>query len=259
MLSQLTKLAQRVMELINPSKRLTIKKVVIGLLYTGIQLQDGTTGVSFTLTDRYADQDGYHQLLQNGFLSKKALIDLIEYCSSNYAILRTIGVAALNTYSQAYIDYSTASNHDVREILNPTPDKIIGMIGNIHPISHNLDKKGIPLKILDKFTPPTSTNSITKVNKVTDLKIVDHLLVSGSALVFDNFDDIISLLPHIPGKKFLVGPSAQIFPDLAFELGFSAVGSSRIIDSDRTMKILQEGGGYKYYKSCTEKYLFLKE
>ncbi|UCG04717.1 MAG: hypothetical protein JSW11_20110 [Candidatus Heimdallarchaeota archaeon] len=31
------------------------------------------------------------------------------------------------------------------------------------------------------------------------------------------------------GKKILIGPSAQILPERAFDLGFSAIGSSRII------------------------------
>ncbi len=63
---QLRELAQRTMELIKLSEKLTIKKVVIGLFYTGIQLENGTTGVSYTLTDGYTDRNAYHQLRTNG-------------------------------------------------------------------------------------------------------------------------------------------------------------------------------------------------
>ena len=76
--------------------------------------------------------------------------------------------------------------------------------------------------------------------------------------IFNNFDAIIDLLPHVTGKKILVGPSAQILPHLAFELGFSDVGSSRITDSEMTTKIIQEGGGYRHFKAFTKKYLFEK-
>ena len=259
MSTQLAQLAERALELIKPSRNLIIKKVVIGVLYTGIELEDETTGVSFTLTDRSADHEGYHRLLHNGFLSDKTLFELIEYCSSTHAILRSIGVAALNAYCQAHIDFSDASCKDIVEILKPTPGMVVGMVGNIHPISLYLAKKGISMRILDKFMPPTYVNSITQVNEVSDLEVVDNIFVSGSALIFDNFDGIIHLLPLISGKKILVGPSAQIFPKLAFDLGFSAVGSSRIINSNLTMRIIQEGGGYKFFKTYTEKYVFLKK
>ncbi|MFX0124822.1 MAG: Rossmann-like domain-containing protein [Candidatus Hodarchaeota archaeon] len=257
--SKLAQLAKRALELIKPSRDLIIKKVVIGVLYTGIELEDETTGVSLTLTDRSTDHEGYHRLLQKGFLSDKTLFELIEYCSSQYAILRSIGVAALNTYCQAHIDLSDASCKDIVEILKPTPGMLVGMVGNIQPISLYLAKKGISVRILDRFMPPININSLTQVNELSDLEVVDNILVSGSALLFDNFDGIIQLLPYVAGKKILIGPSAQIFPKLAFDLGFTAVGSSRIINSNLTLRIIQEGGGYKFFKDYTEKYVFLKE
>ncbi|MFX1286348.1 MAG: Rossmann-like domain-containing protein [Promethearchaeota archaeon] len=259
MSSQLAKISKRALKLIKPTKNLFIKKVVVGVLYTGIELEDNTTGVSFTLTDRSIDHEGYHRLLRKGFLSDKTLIELIEYCSSPYAILRSIGVAALNAYCQAHINFSDASCNNIIEIFTPLPGMVVGMVGNVHPISSYLAKEGVSMRILDKFMPPTHINSITQVYKVSDLNEVDIILISGSALLFDNFDEIIHLLPYVSGKKVLVGPSAQIFPKLAFDLGFSAVGSSRIIDSKLTMKIIQEGGGYKFFKNYTEKYVFLKE
>lgn len=257
MSSQLTQITKQALKLIKPSRDLIIKNVVIGILYTGVELDDGTTGVSFTLTDRSKDHEGYHSLLQKGFLSEKPLVELIDYCSSPHAILRSIGVAAFNAYCQVHIDFSKASSKNIIDILKPTPDIVIGMVGNIHPISRYLAKKDITIRILDKFMPLTYKNSIIQVNEVSDLEVVDNILVSGSALVFDNFDEIIRLLSNIPGKKILIGPSAQICPKLAFDLGFSAIGSSRIINSNLTMRIIQEGGGYRFFKPYTEKYVFL--
>ena len=259
MSSQLAQLAERALELIKPSRDSIIKKVVIGIFYTGVELEDGTTGVAFTLMDRPTDHEDCHQVLQNGFLSEKSLFELIGYCSDSLAIFRSIGVAALNAFCQAYIDFSGASSQNTLEILKPTPNMVVGMVGNIHPISRYLAKKGISMMILDKFMPPTYLNSITQVNEVSDLEVVDEILVSGSALLFDNFDEIIHLLSRISGKKILLGPSAQIFPNLAFNLGFSAVGSSRITNSNITMRIIQEGGGYNFFKTYTEKYVFSRE
>ena len=71
MSSQLALLAERALELFKPSSNLNIKKIVVGILYIGIELEDQISGVSFTLTDRSTDHEGYHRLLHEGFLSDK--------------------------------------------------------------------------------------------------------------------------------------------------------------------------------------------
>jgi uncharacterized protein (DUF4213/DUF364 family) len=258
MASKLSEIAQRTIELIPPSTKMIVKKVVIGLLYTGIQLEDDTVGVSYTLTNRKDDLNAYHQLLQKGFLSEKSLEELINYCSSKYAILRTIGVAALNSLSQAHIDYTTGKDQDVSELLDLRSDSVVGMVGNIHPITHYLNKRNVSLRILDEFNPVTPVKNITPASKVSDLRNVNHLLISGSALVFDTFDEIVELIPQISEEIVLVGPSAQILPEVAFQLGFSAVGSSRIVNSEKTLRVLQQGGGYRFFKKYTRKYSFVK-
>ena len=257
MSSKLVEIAQLTIDLIQPSSKMSIKNIVIGLLYTGVQLANGTVGVSYTLTDRRNDLNAYHQLLQKGFLSEKSLIELIDYCSSKYAILRSVGVAALNSLSQAYIDYSTATDQDVGELLDLTPNSLVGMVGNIHPITQTLIKKNASLRILDEYNPISPSKNTIPASKVSDLGEVDHILISGSALVFDSFDEIINLLPEIPGYKILVGPSAQVLPEVAFQLGFSLVGSSRIINGEKTLHVLQQGGGYRFFKNYTKKYTFV--
>lgn len=258
--THLMKLSQSILqgtESISNSEDLIIGRVVLGVRYSGIKLRNGITGVSFTYTNPKVDHEAHHQLLQDGFLSDKTLVELIDYCSSKYGILRTIGVTALNTYSQAHIDYSSATNQDIGPILKAKKGDLVGMVGNVKPLSRYLSKKSISMRILDEFAPPRPSHHITSINSVSELEGVDHLLVSGSALVFDNFDDIIGLLPQIKGKKILVGPSAQIIPEYAFELGFSAVGSSQIINPDQTLKVIQEGGGYFFYRNYSRKYAFV--
>ncbi|MFX1506328.1 MAG: Rossmann-like domain-containing protein [Promethearchaeota archaeon] len=258
MSSRLAEIAQRTIELIQPSINMPIKNVVIGLLYSGVQLENGTVGVSYTLTDRKNDLNAYHQLLQEGFLSEKSLEELIDFCFSEFAIQRTIGVAALNSLSQAHIDYTNATDQDVSELLDITSDSLVGMVGNIHPITRYLSKKNVSLRILDEYNPVSNVKNITPASKVSDLEDVDHILISGSALVFDSLDEIIKLLPQVSGCKILVGPSAQVLPEVAFQLGFSLVGSSRIINAENTLCVLQQGGGYRFFKKYTQKYSFVK-
>jgi uncharacterized protein (DUF4213/DUF364 family) len=256
MTSQLMKIAKQSLTNFKASEELVVKEIVVGILYTAIRLMNDVVGVSFTLTDRFTDHEGYHQLLKDGFLSDKTLEELIDFCSSSYSILRSIGVAALNTFSQNTIDFSNASNLDAINILEPKKGEVYGMIGNIHPISGTFEEKGFKAKILDRFDPVINKKYLEPVENIDSLIDTDHLLISGSALVFDNFNSIISLLKNIPGKKILIGPSAQIIPNIAFEYGFSDVCSSKILNVPNTLKIIREGGGYRFFRTYARKYSF---
>ncbi|MCK4849140.1 MAG: hypothetical protein KAT16_08955, partial [Candidatus Heimdallarchaeota archaeon] len=60
----------------------------------------------------------------------------------------------------------------------------------------------------------------------------------------------------IQGEKILIGPSAQILPEVAFSTGFTFIGSSKIRDSRLTLSSIMEGGGYRAFKPHTDKYSF---
>ena len=93
-----------------------IKTVVIGTRYTGILLTNGSMGISYTLLDSNTEKDDQIRYLGNKILSEKSLRDLIYYCSSKLGIDRTVGLAALNAYSQANILLDTQIGKDVKDL-----------------------------------------------------------------------------------------------------------------------------------------------
>ena len=213
-------------------------------------------GISYTLLDSNTEKDDQIRYLGNKILSEKSLRDLIYYCSSKLGIDRTVGLAALNAYSQANILLDTQIGKDVKDLFLSNPLKTVGMIGNIRPISNFLIKKGFNVKILDNSFSPARTSQLVPITTLEDLFDVHHLIVSGSALVFDTFSNIIEIVKEIQGEKILLGPSAQIIPKIAFNMGFSFIGSSKVRDTRLTLSAIKEGGGYRDFKHHTEKYSF---
>jgi len=256
MSSALTKLAQDSLALGKPVDNYQVKTVVVGIRYTCLLLSDGSVGVAYTFFDKNAEKESHLEYLSTKYLYEKPLSELIEFCSSKLGIFRSVGVAALNAYSQASLQLTKGDYRDVTELFHSQHSTTVGMIGNIHPISNFLVKKGFTLKILDKSFSPEQTSQIIPVSKVDELTDVQHLIVSGSALVFDTFSHIIDILPLIRGEKILIGPSAQILPEVAFNTGFTFIGSSKIRDSRLTLSSIMEGGGYRAFKIHTEKYSF---
>ncbi len=256
MSSALTKLAQDSLALGKSIDDYQVEKVVVGIRYTGLLLSNGSVGVAYTLLDKRTEKESHLEYLSTKYLHEKSLSELIEFCKSKWGVFRSIGVAALNAYSQANLPHTYGKYKDVTELFHSNLTATVGMIGNIHPVSKFLVKRGFNLKILDDSFSPDQTTQIIPVNGVTELADVQHLIVSGSALVFNTFSQIIDILSSIPGEKIIIGPSAQILPEVAFNTGFTFIGSSKIRDSRLTLSSIMEGGGYRAFKLHTDKYSF---
>jgi len=231
------------------------QKVVIGIRYTAVLLNTGDLGLSYTLTNRIEDQKGYSILFKSEEPSKTPLIHLINYCTSEYSILRSIGVAAMNAYCQHYIQNSYDTKNDIRQFLNTDIKIKTGMVGNIKPISSFLTHCGCTVKILDKSSKKSNKSLLTFVDSYLDLLNVDQLIISGSALTHNNFDEIMRILRTVKGLKVFLGPSAQILPSFASQLGFSFLGSVKSRNPARILDIIMQGGGFQQFKHLTAKYL----
>jgi uncharacterized protein (DUF4213/DUF364 family) len=254
--SALTNIVQDSLTLGKPIEDFQVKTVIVGIRYTGLLLSDGSVGVAYTLLDKKAEKESHREYLAKKYLYEKSLGELIELCDSKLSVFRSIGVAAMNAYSQANLPQIKRFHIDVTELFHTELPTTVGMIGNIHPISNFLVKRGFTLKILDNSFSPRKTSQIIPVTKVEDLTEVQNLIISGSAMVFDTFSNIINILPHIQGEKVLIGPSAQILPEIAFNTGFTFIGSSKITNSKLVLRSIMEGGGYRAFKQHTKKYSF---
>ena len=66
------------------------------------------------------------------------------------------------------------------------------------------------------------------------------------------------MIKNISGEKILIGPSAQLLPEVVFSLGFTGVASSIMEDNNKIEKIINQGGGFNIFKKFSKKYTFKK-
>ncbi len=256
--SFLSQIAHDSLSLMTTNSDLRVESVVIGIRYTCVILSDGSCGVAYTLIDQLTEKLSHNKYLSEKFLYEKDLVHLINYCNSKYSIFRSVGVATLNALSQVYLPSLGRKPKNILALFQNDSTNI-GMIGDIQPISRPLAQHGHHIKILDNFAPKIQNSQITAVEGISALKNSDHIIVSGSALVYETFDQVRDLLISIQGEKILLGPSAQLLPDVAFKHGFTFLGSSKIIDTESTMRVITEGGGYRAFKTFTKKYAFQRQ
>ncbi len=255
MTSFLFQIAQDSLSSKNVKTDLKIETVIVGVRYTCVLLSNGSCGVAYTLVENEGMKESHHKYLTEKYLHRKDIIELIEYCDSEFSIFRSIGIATLNAFSQANLKVESEEDIGITDIL-PEKASNVGMIGDIQPITRILVQKGYKVHILDKYPSSGKNPNIVNVNNISDLKNSTHLIVSGSAFVFNNFDYVRDLLSTVPGEKVLLGPTAQILPKIAFKHGFTYIGSSKIIDPSSTIRVIMEAGGYRAFKEFTKKYSF---
>ena len=87
----------------------------------------------------------------------------------------------------------------------------------------------------------------------------DILICTGTALINNTFEKILDIFRNKARKIILIGPSASMIPDILFEKGVDIVGGMEIVDSEATLRVLQEGGGTKLFKRYGKKYNLIKK
>lgn len=79
----------------------------------------------------------------------------------------------------------------------------------------------------------------------------DVVIATGATLPNGTVDRIVELAGE--AHEFgLVGPSANVIPDPLFDRGVTVIGGVRVLDPDRMIQIVAEGGGTPQLKAVTE-------
>ena len=254
-------IAERTVKLVKDSDLMNEQEpedIVIGLFYSAMKTRKNVMGLSYTLFDMLSSKKKFQTSLEGNLLINKSLKELTQYVEGNLGIFRTIGLTAINTLAQSTLDLSNSANKNILDICDIQKQDKVAMIGNIKPISKNLKNRTNQIYILDDHDSYTNSKGTNLIMRIEDLPDVQHMFVSGSALVFDNLDEIIFRLKKVEGEKVLIGPSAQINPSVAFDLGFTIVASSTAISPSSILNAIKQGGTYHYFKKFMQKYVFIR-
>ncbi len=84
------------------------------------------------------------------------------------------------------------------------------------------------------------------------LSKADVAIITGATLVNDTIDYILQITK---GKKFLVGPTAGIYPPWLKDK-VDLVAGTKIVDIEKTKEIIRGGGGRWDFADYCDEYIF---
>lgn len=245
-------------------------KVVIGLGYTGVEV----TGYAYEPFLGLAST--YHNIINStdcskidfaGNLTDMKLSELLNWSVGTPSIKKIIGIAALNGVSQHILRILNPYKNlkeDLAKYLEINNNTSITFIGLIKPTIRKISKITKKITIIEESPIISSEfnefNLMHDINQLKDENLyTDVLFCTGTTLINNTLESILELFKRRARKIILIGPTASMIPDILFDYGIDVVGGMEIFNSEATIKILQEGGGTKFFKKYGRKYNLVRE
>lgn len=247
-----------------------VSKVIIGLGYTGVELEalayDPFLGLASTLPNIIRSTN-CTKIDFAGNLTDKPFKELMNWSHQPPSLEKIIGIAALNAASQHILAVKSPYKEiegDLVDFLKITQDTKIIFIGFMKPMIRKVLNKTKHISIIDNNPViKRSYQNIPILNDIEDLKesdlSIDILFCTGTSLINNTLERILSVFRKQAKLIILIGPSISFLPDILFDKGVDIVGGMNIFDSESTIRVLQEGGGTKFFKNYGRKYNFIKQ
>ncbi len=247
-----------------------ITKVVIGLGYTGVEVSayayEPFLGVASTLPS-IIKATNCSKIKFAGRLTDKPLSELLSWSLKAPSLERIIGIAALNSVSQHILKiinpYKKLESGLLEELKINNNTKVT-FIGLIKPLVRKVNKITQSITLVEDTIPSSLEFNHLKfrknINELDESEIfTDFLICTGTVLINNTLESILEKYKRKARKIILIGPTASMIPDILFDYGIDIIGGMRIVNSDSTLQILQEGGGTKLFKKYGKKYFLIKE
>ncbi|MGD9948494.1 MAG: DUF364 domain-containing protein [Desulfobulbus sp.] len=241
---------------------LTIERLVVGVFFVGIKLSNGRGGVAYTPPEAVKNA-GRRILKGDSPMVRGMRVSTVLAGEFIHPFSGVIRLATLNALSASLFEfgqYSLDGGDDLSTMDVLFRRRRVCMVGAIIPLLKRLkDLHPAEVSIIDRkqetkeeakagygtFIPPEQTASA--------LSGCDTAVFTGAAVANGSISELLALTPP-EAAVAVVGPSAGFVPEPLFARNVAMVGTSMIIDIDRALGLLAEGGGgYRLFNGCVRK------
>jgi len=239
-----------------------VKMLAIGVGSIAVQLEDGTVGLSFTLNDPPLATQGSTQVPSfplAGKIRGSGAYTLLSFVESDSLFLRCIGLATINALSQSIFQrgvYKTTPTKDVTDLIGIQNEEHVVMMGAVKPMLKDLVKKAGKLYVYEKGDVTNfKTEGVTYGTDVKQVESANILLIASRAtLLLDRKLKEVLLKAKKAREIVVMGPNYCMIPDVLFDRGVTRIGARRLIDNEKAVQIVMEGGKRDGFDHIAEYY-----
>lgn len=239
-------------DLTSKARGLELADIRIGLEYVGVELSDGTLGVSYL----FKEEVGHccsRDFADEGFIGRPAT-DLVEWSlHMKDTLLSSIGIASLNALSAPQTIPSMTKNDAVDEIGFKKTD-VVGMIGNFRPMVPGIVEKVKELKIFERKPGVGNPLIYPDWAAYSILPSCDIVIISGTTNINKTQDILLSCCSSAR-EVAVIGPSTIVYPPAYADTSATLLAGAYadpIKKDDIFTVISQGGGGFRLLKYLTK-------
>ena len=247
-----------------------VTKVVVGLGYTCVEVSvyayEPFLGLASTLQSIITKTE-CSKINFAGELTNYSINELLNWSYKAPSLKKIIGIATLNGVSQHILKILNPYQKfegNLLDLLNINENTTVTFIGLIKPLIREISKFSRLITIIEdtlSISPELKQfkfrHDINQLD-VNELK-TDVLFCTGTTIINNTLESILEKFKRRAQKIILIGPTASMIPDILFDYGVDIVSGMEIFNSKTAMKVVQEGGGTKYFKKYGKKYNLIKE
>ncbi|MEM2103773.1 MAG: DUF364 domain-containing protein [Candidatus Bathyarchaeia archaeon] len=233
-------------------EEINVERVVLGLGYTGVKLNTGNVGLCYTFGSEITP-DCCQIWRRAGTLAGSTALEIAELSLSWDLSEAVVGVATLNALSQLALEKSGDKliivEDDFINHIDIGKNDTVVLVGNIHPFIPKVKEKTGNIFILERNPRLREPNVLPDTAAEEILPLATIAIITGTALANGTIDRLLELSKNARTVG-LVGPTASVYPDPLFKHGVTIVGGVKIVDGEKLLQIISEGGGTPSFKKA---------
>ena len=230
-------IAERLVQyLSDKGESLWVEEIRIGLGYVGVRLEGNRMGLAAVLRNELSP--GCTLLDQAGHLTEQKPSTLLDWLVlGRHPLEKAIGLATAN----ALISHGlTGQEKDSLELINLIPQDHVAMIGLFSPLVPRIKKSGATVSIIERDASLTDVPKPEERKEI--LKKCTVAIITATSLLNDTLEEILNELGN-PRHVLILGPSTPLCPEIFQGTLVNHLGGSAIMDAQKVMRIISEGGG----------------
>lgn len=246
---------------------LTIERAVIGIFFTGVQLDNGAGGLCATpiksIPQAVCCPSSAMAMPIPGKIAGRSVAEMLQDLRRPQELRRALAIATLNAVVETlWLRDGPPAGAQVREgeafdALHIAPSDRVVLVGAFPPYLRELRRRGQPFHVLELDTsvlkpeempfhvPPERADGV--------LAQADVLITTGTTLINGTLEGLLA--PLRPGVQVaVIGPTATLLAQPFARCGVTVVGGTRVRDAGALLAVLAEGGsGYHFFGKSVER------
>jgi uncharacterized protein len=247
--------------------KIMVERVVVGLFFTGVKLDNGIAGACATpiktIPEAVCCPTSTMAMPFPGKLRGRPAIDLAREALTGAGIRRAVGIATMNALADCcwrrrpHPQFELLADVDAFDATEIRPGDRVVVVGAFVPFLKELKRRGQPFLVLEQDPATLKPEELPFFRPAEQAGEVvpqaDVLLITGSTLINATLEDLLGMA-RPPCRVTIVGPTVGLLPDAFLIRGADVFGCVQITDPDAFLDLLAEGGsGYHFFGRSARK------